>query len=186
MFRIRSLPRGVIAALLVVGILVLGYLDYRTGYELGFFVFYIPPVMVAAWYLGRVSGVGSACLSIIVWAAADHLSGNRYSAPVFAVWNTLIRLIAFLIVSESFAKIRQLLLAERETVEELRRARAEINVLEGLLPICAQCKKIRDAGGSWTRIESYITTHSNAQFTHGYCPDCARKALEDAGLNPRR
>ncbi len=88
-------------------------------------------------------------------------------------------------MSEAFAKIRQLLVAERKTVEALRRAQAEIQVLEGLLPICSQCKKIRDAGGGWTRVETYISRHTNAQFTHSYCPDCARKALEEAGLKPQ-
>ncbi|MGH9812699.1 MAG: PAS domain S-box protein, partial [Candidatus Acidiferrales bacterium] len=65
---------------------------------------------------------------------------------------------------------------EREKlVVELQEALANIKTLSGLLPICASCKKIRDDGGYWSQIESYISAHSQAQFSHGICPDCARQ-----------
>jgi hypothetical protein len=51
----------------------------------------------------------------------------------------------------------------------------EVKQLSGLLPICAWCKRIRDEGGNWEPIETYITVHSEADFTHGICPDCARR-----------
>ena len=56
----------------------------------------------------------------------------------------------------------------------------EVKVLKGLLPICASCKKIRDDKGYWSQIEDYIRDHSQAEFTHGYCRDCATKLLEEA------
>ena len=65
---------------------------------------------------------------------------------------------------------------ERESlVSELQNAIAEIKQLSGLLPICSSCKKIRDDAGSWQQMELYIRDHSNAEFSHGLCPDCARK-----------
>jgi hypothetical protein len=65
--------------------------------------------------------------------------------------------------------------AEREhVILELQGALAEVKALSGLLPICSNCKKIRDDHGYWNQIESYISSHSDAQFTHGICPDCAR------------
>ncbi len=65
---------------------------------------------------------------------------------------------------------------ERETlISELQQALSEIKTLSGLLPICASCKKIRDDKGYWNQIESYIVTHSDAQFSHGLCPECAQK-----------
>jgi len=51
----------------------------------------------------------------------------------------------------------------------------EIKVLQGLLPICMHCKKIRDDQGIWTQMEAYISTHSNVEFTHGVCAECAAK-----------
>jgi hypothetical protein len=52
-------------------------------------------------------------------------------------------------------------------------------VLSGFLPICASCKKIRDEQGNWHVIESYVSAHTEAQFTHGICPDCAAKLYPD-------
>jgi hypothetical protein len=51
----------------------------------------------------------------------------------------------------------------------------EVKILSGLLPICAGCKKIRDKQNQWQHIESYIAEHSAARFTHGLCPECAKK-----------
>ena len=64
----------------------------------------------------------------------------------------------------------------------LKESLEKIKVLQGLLPICAQCKKIRDREGAWHQLEVYVRDHSQAEFTHGFCPDCAREALRQAGL----
>ncbi|WP_257308988.1 ligand-binding sensor domain-containing protein [Geothrix fuzhouensis] len=58
--------------------------------------------------------------------------------------------------------------------EELSSALGKVNQLSGLLPICATCKKIRDDKGYWNQLEHYISAHSDADFTHGICPDCAQ------------
>ncbi len=60
-------------------------------------------------------------------------------------------------------------------IQELRESLAEIRTLSGLIPICASCKKIRDDKGYWNQIELYISDRSDAQFSHGICPECARK-----------
>lgn len=71
--------------------------------------------------------------------------------------------------------------ADRENlILELREALARVKTLSGLLPICASCKKIRDDSGFWNRIEEYIEAHSQAQMTHGICPDCARRLYPEA------
>ena len=54
-----------------------------------------------------------------------------------------------------------------------------IRLLEGFIPICANCKKIKNTEDQWEQIERYITQHSLAQFSHGICPDCARKLYPD-------
>ena len=69
---------------------------------------------------------------------------------------------------------------EREKLlRELQDALANIKVLRGLIPICASCKKIRDDKGYWKQIEIYIRDHSEADFTHGICPDCMKKLYPD-------
>jgi hypothetical protein len=68
---------------------------------------------------------------------------------------------------------RNIILLERE------KALQEVRILRGFLPICASCKKIRDDNGYWTQIEGYIKDHSEAEFTHSICPDCAKKLYPD-------
>lgn len=63
--------------------------------------------------------------------------------------------------------------------QELQKALDEIEVLKGIIPICAYCKKIRDDEGSWNQLESYIRSHSAAEFSHGICPDCYEDQLQD-------
>jgi len=58
---------------------------------------------------------------------------------------------------------------------ELKTALDHVEQLQGMLPICSACKKIRDDKGYWNRIESYISRHSKVKFSHGICPDCAKK-----------
>jgi len=69
---------------------------------------------------------------------------------------------------------------EREKlVRELQKAMTEIKALKGILPICASCKKNRDDRGYWRQIEAYIRDHSEAEFSHGICPDCMKKLYGD-------
>ncbi len=74
---------------------------------------------------------------------------------------------------------------EREQlVKELEAALSRVKQLSGLLPICASCKKIRDDKGYWTQIESYIRDHSEARFSHGICPVCAKTLYPELDLPP--
>jgi PAS domain S-box-containing protein len=62
-----------------------------------------------------------------------------------------------------------------ELITTLQQTLTEVKTLSGLLPICANCKKVRDDSGYWQQIESYVSRHSQAQFSHGICPDCMKK-----------
>jgi len=81
-------------------------------------------------------------------------------------------------IVESFQNISDRIKAENakaELIDGLQEALDKVNLLGGLLPICASCKKIRDDKGYWNQIETYIRDHSEAEFSHGICPDCAQK-----------
>ena len=67
----------------------------------------------------------------------------------------------------------------RETLAERDTALQNVRLLSGLLPICASCKKIRDSEGGWQQLEQYISTHSQAEFSHGLCPECVPRYLDD-------
>jgi N-terminal 7TM region of histidine kinase/PAS domain len=69
---------------------------------------------------------------------------------------------------------------ERERlIEELQQALGKVTQLEGMLPICANCRQVRDDGGLWGRIEDYLGSRSSMEFTHAICPDCASRLYPD-------
>lgn len=67
----------------------------------------------------------------------------------------------------------------KRLISELQEALSKVKTLSGLLPICASCKKIRDDKGYWNQIESFISEHSKAEFSHAICPECAAKLYPD-------
>jgi HAMP domain-containing protein len=71
--------------------------------------------------------------------------------------------------------------AMHEREQRLAKAQAEVKVLEGILPICASCKRIKGEDGGWEAVESYVRDRTNAEFSHGLCPDCAAR---DWGAGP--
>lgn len=72
-----------------------------------------------------------------------------------------------------------LVLNGQRVEQDLQAAMDECKVLQGILPICAHCKKIRDDRGAWNQLEAYIHQHTDAEFSHGICPDCARTYFQD-------
>jgi hypothetical protein len=75
--------------------------------------------------------------------------------------------------------MKTLLEKERELLSRLTSALQEVRKLRGLLPICANCKNIRNDQGDWEALESYILTRSKAEFTHTVCPECAQRLYPD-------
>lgn len=76
-------------------------------------------------------------------------------------------------------QIERLSQEREELIEDLQKSLAEIKTLQGILPICSYCKKIRDDEGAWMQIESYISKRTDAEFSHGICSDCAKKAFPE-------
>ncbi len=69
----------------------------------------------------------------------------------------------------------QYAIERQKLIRKLQEANSKINTLQGLLPICAACKKIRDKSGSWTSVETFVRDRSDAEFTHSMCPECAKE-----------
>lgn len=80
-------------------------------------------------------------------------------------------------IAELDRKVVERTLSLKETNQKLQAAFNEIRTLEGLLPICSYCHSVCDDTGSWSRIEEYISTHSDASFTHGICPTCYQREI---------
>jgi adenylate cyclase len=117
----KRLPSWLWGSIIVVTLIVVGFFDWLTGYELDFLLFYFLPVSLAAWFLGLGASLTVAVVSAIIWAGADILAGHEYSSYFYPVWNTLIRLVSFLIIGCSVNKIRRMLVHERRHKEEIKR-----------------------------------------------------------------
>jgi len=97
-------------AILLVGFI--GIIDFITGYQISFSIFYLIPIMWIAWVIGRKHGIIIACLSAIVWYEADILAQHIYSHPVIPIWNAFMRFTVFIIIVVVLSALKNAL--ERE------------------------------------------------------------------------
>lgn len=100
--------------------------------------------------------------------------------PVLAILKQVAEIKFELSLAQQEIERRKTAEKERDKViQELQKALSEVKTLRGFLPICSSCKSIRDDKGYWNRIEKYIQDRSDAEFSHGICPDCAKKLYPD-------
>lgn len=170
--------RLLIVALCILGSLLIDWADWATGERYELFVFYLLPIAVATWCGGRAAGITLAIFSAAAWFQSDFMSQHNFSLPISS-WDTVMRLVSFLTVAMTLSWIRADLLQLQAMNEKITKAMAEIRYLEGILPMCTFCRKIRNDENHWVSLESYIAKHSNAQISHGMCPSCYRKHYGD-------
>jgi hypothetical protein len=93
-----------------------------------------------------------------------------------AAWRGFLVLLAALILFAAYRwRVRHLDARAEELSRKVTEALANVRVLRGLIPICMSCKRIRSDKGFWEQIEAYIRAHSEADFSHGICPECVRE-----------
>ncbi|MBP8975642.1 MAG: PAS domain-containing protein [Bacteroidetes bacterium] len=105
--------------------------------------------------------------------SADGTQGWQLSTkvPLYDNQNKIIGLVG---VSRDITRLKKIEQEREALIDELQHALASVKTLNGLLPICANCKKIRDDKGYWQAVENYVMNHSDATFTHGLCPECQK------------
>jgi K+-sensing histidine kinase KdpD len=106
-------------------LLALGLLDYFTGYELGFFIFYFAPVSIAAWWGGRRPGVVMGVACAISWYVADRLTNHTYKHAYLIYWETIMRFASFITTALTLSKIRETVHEVRALHDALDRAKEE-------------------------------------------------------------
>jgi hypothetical protein len=147
--------------------LIIGF-DFFTPPQIMLSIFFVLPVIIAGWY----NGIRWALIISVILPLARFLIAI-FIEPLwsvnFNVINAISRIVVLSIVSFIAAKLSYSI--------------KQIKVLEGLTPICANCKKIRDQNQEWQPLEKYITERSEAQFTHGICPDCLKLLYGDHKKN---
>ena len=124
---------------------------------------------------------------IILYDVTDQLSSFRKSIMLTVSYSGLAGLLLFIFFSFYLGKLESQISEYHNNLErlvedrtrELTTAHSEIKTLRGIIPICSNCKQIRDDEGIWSQIETYISEHSEAEFTHGYCPKCVKELYPD-------
>jgi len=144
---LRRQSRFSLIAVSLVSIVLLGIVDHLTGPEISFSIFYLLPISVVAWFVGRKAGIGMSVAGAATWLVADLLSGQTYSHAVIPYWNAIVRLGLFLIVSQALSGLR----ASRERQEELSQfivhdLRSPLgNVMTGLQLLQEMADETRDS-----------------------------------------
>jgi len=148
--------------------------DALTPFELGFSAFYVLPVLIATWGLGLSRGLGFALLSACCWYSLDLTSGHPVSHEFFRAWDSFNHLLSYSLIAIVTGSLKTAFLREHVLREDRDRALQNVHELEGLLPVCAWCKKIRDEEGYWQELEAYLKPRISTSFSHGICPACAK------------
>jgi hypothetical protein len=143
---------------------IIAIFDFFTGPYIQFPILFTFPVMLMAWNSGFKWSASLALALCTIRFAFQYLWNFPFSFEV-AVMNGALRLTMLALLAAMTAR----------SAQNSRTLRARVNLLEGILPICGFCKDIRNPSGEWQKIESYVSAHSDARFSHGFCPDCGIK-----------
>jgi hypothetical protein len=135
-------------------LLFIGWLDYITGYEFGFFIFYFIPVSISAWLCGKRSGVTMAFAAAVCWLLSDKLTRHPYPNAYFIYWEMFMRYLSFLTTALTITKIRIMLLNEERLNGELQTALQEIKDLKRCIPCSESGGGIRPSNGTGVSTES--------------------------------
>ena len=120
---------------------------------------------------------------ITLYDVTDRLASFKKTILIIVSYSALAGLLLFILFSFYLGKLESQVVDYQDNLErivkdrtrELTDALSEIKTLRGIIPICSNCKQIRDDEGIWSQIETYISDHSEAEFTHGYCPKCVKE-----------
>jgi len=143
------------------------WIDHAAGPFSQFPVLYVIPVSLAAWYSGRRTGLA---LAVVIPLAHLLFLAEFWTPP--AHWTTF----AATIARATMIFVTALWVARLS--EHERALTRYVQRLEGLLPICAFCKSIRNKDDQWEPLETFISTRSDAEFSHGLCPACVKAHYE--------
>jgi diguanylate cyclase (GGDEF)-like protein len=112
--RLETLDDRIVILILVILIFLLGYLDYLSGFEFSFSLFYLFPVTLAAWLVNRKSAIYLSIICTIVWYTSNLFAGQTYTQPVIGYWNAAVRLGFFLVTASLLSRMKESLDREKE------------------------------------------------------------------------
>ncbi len=109
MTSLETIPKNWLTFIAIGAVFIIGYIDYRTGFELSISFFYLIPIAWVAWIFGRSPGLAISVLGATVWLVSNSLSGQEFSSPFIGVWNTIIRYGFYAVVTILLTDLRNAL-----------------------------------------------------------------------------
>ncbi len=148
--------------------LVMACFDFLSGPIIFFPVMFVIPVTLMSWNCGLRTALILGTILCVIRFCIQYAWGIPYTLPE-AIVNAVLRLGVLLFITFLAGKLSQ----------QTQALRARVRTLEGILPTCSFCKDIRDEAGNWHEIEDYVTSRTEARFSHGVCPECAAEHYGD-------
>lgn len=149
-------------------ILLCNYVSWTSSWSLLFGV----PLALISWLWGPWVGGGAGALGILLSIALFQIIADQRNTSVSSVY-------IYVAAALVYAFVGVIVGYAANTLRRIKQTLAEIRILRGILPICARCKKIRNDEGYWYQVEEYIRDHTEAQFSHGFCPECSRNIYQE-------
>lgn len=180
----KFFPLFVISTLLLAVILMSTIqLPFRQSFSITVYATFIPILILCVLFIGKkgsaFDGLRKRMLTITMILAiilsVSRILFSIYDTTIEAMGTTVyLKQWATILLDNTFTLIYLafILMNFRRVENELEESQEELDILEGLLPICSKCKQIRDDDGKWNKLEGYISSHSEVKFSHSICPTC--------------
>jgi HAMP domain-containing protein len=150
----------------------LGAANYKVLMNMGMLFAFLVAALLIAWHVGkrsiadRVAVLESASQRMASGDLQVRVAGDAGGGELGNLGRNFDEMAAQIMVRDD---------EKNRLIDELHKAIADIKTLRGIIPICSSCKKIRNDAGVWTNLESYISEHTTAEFSHGICADCSKR-----------
>ena len=163
---IRSLQNPATSIGLAIFCLVI---DFFIGPYIIFPITFIAPVIISAWFCRPAYAYSLAVIQPLIRLGFAFSWPSPWSITI-SIINTTIRIVVLALFAYLVSR----------TARQTRELAKRVNLLEGILPICSLCKKIRDEHGNWQAVEIYVSNRSEALFSQTLCPDCLKRDFRNA------
>ncbi|MDC7220591.1 MAG: hypothetical protein PQJ59_11715 [Spirochaetales bacterium] len=158
--------------------MALSYLDLHYGQELALYIFSLMSISTFLWLSQKHYLILSSYVLLLL--LATYMKLYLYNHLPFSYFLPgIVYYIIFLALHKNITSVRRQNFLHMTKMQE---ALDEVKTLQGILPICSHCKRIRDDKGYWNQVETYMSRYSDLQFSHGLCPDCISELYPDIEL----
>jgi hypothetical protein len=161
-------------------LIAVGTVDALSAEQVTYSVFYLLPLCFIAWFgqNDKQTLIAAFACTLVSFFAEEAMQATQ-TTWLASYWNASVKLTFFCIVGIGLTRIRRDMFALSSMNKKLKDALHEVKTLKGLLLMCSGCKSIRDDHGYWTKLEDYLSSHTDTKLTHGLCEKCLESEMKE-------